>query len=59
MLISEKQKQILALLSDGEFHSGTELAELLGVSRSALCKQLNGLSVLGLHHSAVSGKGYR
>ncbi len=59
MLISEKQKQILALLSDGEFHSGTELAELLGVSRSAICKQLNGLSVLGLHHSAVSGKGYR
>lgn len=59
MLISEKQKQILTLLADGEFHSGTELAEALGVSRSAICKQLNGLSVLGLHHSAISGKGYR
>ena len=59
MLISDKQKQILTLLADGEFHSGTELAELLGVSRSAICKQLNGLAVLGLQHAAVSGKGYR
>ena len=59
MLITEKQKQILILLADGEFHSGTELAESLGVSRSAICKQLSGLSILGLHHSAVSGKGYR
>ena len=59
MLITEKQKQILNLLADGEFHSGTELAKSLGVSRSAICKQLSGLSILGLHHSAVSGKGYR
>ena len=51
MLISDKQKQILILLADGEFHSGTELAQLLGVSRSAICKQLNGLSTLGLQHS--------
>ena len=59
MLISDKQKQILILLADGEFHSGTELAEALGVSRSAICKQLKGLSELGLQHAAVSGKGYR
>jgi BirA family biotin operon repressor/biotin-[acetyl-CoA-carboxylase] ligase len=59
VLISDKQKKILTLLADGEFHSGTELAEVLGVSRSAICKQLKGLSELGLHHSAVSGKGYR
>jgi len=32
---------------------------VLGVSRSAICKQLRGLSELGLQHSAVSGKGYR
>jgi len=59
VLISDKQKKILSLLADGEFHSGTELAELLGVSRSAICKQLSGLAALGVHHSAVSGKGYR
>jgi BirA family biotin operon repressor/biotin-[acetyl-CoA-carboxylase] ligase len=59
VLISDKQKKILNLLADGEFHSGTELAEALDVSRSAICKQLRGFSELGLHHSAVSGKGYR
>jgi BirA family biotin operon repressor/biotin-[acetyl-CoA-carboxylase] ligase len=57
--ISDKQKQILILLADGEFHSGTELAVALGISRSAVWRQLNGLAELGLQHSAVSGKGYR
>ncbi|MEI7995275.1 MAG: bifunctional biotin--[acetyl-CoA-carboxylase] ligase/biotin operon repressor BirA [Methylococcaceae bacterium] len=59
MLISDKQKKILNLLAYGEFHSGTELADALGVSRSAICKQLKGLSEIGLNHAAVSGKGYR
>lgn len=59
MPISDKQKKILALLADGEFHSGTELAQVLGVSRSAVWKQLGGLAELGLQHAAVSGKGYR
>lgn len=59
MNISDKQKKLLSLLADGEFHSGTELADTLGISRSAVWKQLNGLTDLGLHHSAVSGKGYR
>jgi BirA family transcriptional regulator, biotin operon repressor / biotin---[acetyl-CoA-carboxylase] ligase len=59
VLISDKQKKILMLLADGQFHSGTELAETLNVSRSAICKQFKGLSELGLQHSAVSGKGYR
>ncbi|MGZ5056418.1 MAG: bifunctional biotin--[acetyl-CoA-carboxylase] ligase/biotin operon repressor BirA [Methylobacter sp.] len=59
MNISDKQKRILTLLADGEFHSGTELADTLGISRSAIWKQLNGLAELGLQHSAVSGKGYR
>lgn len=59
MLFSEKQKSILTLLADGCFHSGTELAEALGVSRSAICKHLKALSELGIAHSAVSGKGYK
>ncbi|MGZ5601657.1 MAG: bifunctional biotin--[acetyl-CoA-carboxylase] ligase/biotin operon repressor BirA [Methylobacter sp.] len=59
MNISDKQKRILNLLADGEFHSGTELADTIGISRSAIWKQLNGLAELGLQHSAVSGKGYR
>ncbi|MSS75677.1 MAG: bifunctional biotin--[acetyl-CoA-carboxylase] ligase/biotin operon repressor BirA [Methyloglobulus sp.] len=59
MLISDKQKAIIALLADGQFHSGTALAEALHISRSAIWKQLSGLAYLGLQHSAVSGKGYR
>lgn len=59
MNISDKQKKILTLLADGEFHSGTELADALSISRSAVWKQLSGLAELGLSHSAVSGKGYR
>ncbi|MDD2723718.1 MAG: bifunctional biotin--[acetyl-CoA-carboxylase] ligase/biotin operon repressor BirA [Methylovulum sp.] len=59
MAISDKQKAILKVLADGEFHSGTELADSLGVSRSAVWKQLAGLADLGLQHLAVRGKGYR
>jgi len=59
VVISDKQKKILALMANGEFHSGTELSDALGVSRSAVWKQMNGLAELGLQHSAVSGKGYR
>jgi BirA family transcriptional regulator, biotin operon repressor / biotin---[acetyl-CoA-carboxylase] ligase len=57
--ISLTQKTILALLSDGQFHSGTELAKALNISRSGIWKQLQSLEELGLEHIAVSGKGYR
>jgi BirA family biotin operon repressor/biotin-[acetyl-CoA-carboxylase] ligase len=59
VLIPDNQKKILNLLADGEFHSGAELAEALGVTRSAVWKHLNGLDALGIRHAAVSGKGYR
>ena len=59
MLISPSQKLILNILSDGQFHSGTELAKNIGVSRSAVCKQLNNLTEQGIKFSAISGKGYR
>lgn len=59
MQLTEKQKAILSLLADGQFHSGTELAKALNISRSAIWKQFDGLADLGLQHSAVSGKGYR
>lgn len=59
VLVSSTQKSILTILADGQFHSGTELAEKLGISRSAICKQLKNLTELGLEFSAISGKGYR
>ncbi|SJM95480.1 bifunctional biotin--[acetyl-CoA-carboxylase] ligase/biotin operon repressor BirA [Crenothrix polyspora] len=59
MAITDKQKKLLVLVADGEFHSGEELAEALGLSRSAIWKQLSGLAELGLHYTGVSGRGYR
>ena len=51
---------LLEQLSDGRFHSGQQLAQALGVSRSAVWKQVQRLeSDLGLAISAVRGRGYR
>jgi len=57
--VSDTQKAILKILADGEFHSGTALAKMLDISRSAIWKHLNSLNDLGLSHYAISGKGYR
>lgn len=59
MPISETLKQLLALLADGKFHSGTELSAALGISRSAIWKHLQVLPVLGVELTALSGKGYK
>lgn len=59
MVVSSNQKQIINSLADGQFHSGTALAETLAISRSAVCKQLKNLTELGLEFDAISGKGYR
>ena len=49
---------ILNLLADGEFHSGAELGDALGVSRTAVWKHLQKLEPLGLALTSVKGKGY-
>ncbi|WP_052700248.1 bifunctional biotin--[acetyl-CoA-carboxylase] ligase/biotin operon repressor BirA [Methylocucumis oryzae] len=59
MLLAEKQQQILMLLADGQFHSGTDLAKRLTISRAAVWKHVQALIALGLNFSAVTGKGYR
>jgi len=52
--------RLLRLLADGRFHSGEELGALLGVSRSAVWKQLQQLQLqFGLTLHKVRGKGYR
>jgi BirA family biotin operon repressor/biotin-[acetyl-CoA-carboxylase] ligase len=50
---------LLPLLADGEFHSGQGLANALGISRTAIWKQLNKLEALGLNIESVKGRGYR
>ncbi len=58
MQFSENKKKLLGLLADGTFHSGTELAEQLKVSRSAIWKIINALEESGIELVAVTGKGY-
>lgn len=53
------KSKLLPLLASGEFVSGQELADALGVSRTAVWKQLNKLSEDGLELESVKGLGYR
>lgn len=51
---------LLALLADGEFHSGSELGSTLGVSRAAIWKRVQRIAEdLGVPVQSVQGKGYR
>ena len=55
-----EMRTLLTLLQDGKFHSGQALGAALGVSRSAVWKQLQHLqSDLGLPIHSVRGRGYR
>lgn len=49
---------LINLLSDGKTHSGEVLGGLLGVSRTAVWKQLKKLNSLGLTVQSVKGAGY-
>ena len=51
--------ELLQLLADGRLHSGQELASALGVSRTAVWKQLRRLEAFGLTVEAVRSRGYR
>lgn len=51
--------ELLELLADGEFHSGEAIGSVLGVSRAAVWKKLQGLEDLGIKVESVKGKGYR
>lgn len=51
---------LLPLLADGAFRSGQQLADALGVSRTAVWKQLNKFAQeTGVQIESVRGKGYR
>ena len=59
MVFSMDVMSLVSLLSDGQFHSGSDLGRALGVSRSAVWKSLGRLSHYGLAIESVKGKGYR
>lgn len=50
---------LIRLLGDGNYHSGQQLGEFLGVSRTAVWKQLKKLDAMDLPLEAVKGRGYR
>ncbi len=51
-------ESLLSVLADGKFHSGEQLGETLGVSRTAVWKQIKKVEGLGLVLESVKGKGY-
>lgn len=55
----DKTFQLLAVLSDGDAHSGEALAQRFGVSRAAIWERIERLRGLGADIYAVTGKGYQ
>lgn len=51
--------ELLQLLSDGQFHSGVDLAHTLNVSRTTISKRIAYWQQQGLDIDVVNGKGYR
>jgi BirA family biotin operon repressor/biotin-[acetyl-CoA-carboxylase] ligase len=51
--------EILRMLSDGAFHSGTDLGKKLGITRAAVCKNIRRLTQSGLDVHRVTGRGYK
>jgi len=49
---------LIGILSDGEFHSGEQLGERLGMSRAAINKHIQTLRDWGVDVFTVPGKGY-
>ncbi len=50
---------LLTCLSDGQFHSGEKLGELLGISRAAVSKHIKGIQCWGIDIFRVQGRGYQ
>ncbi|EOW6736754.1 bifunctional biotin--[acetyl-CoA-carboxylase] ligase/biotin operon repressor BirA [Cronobacter dublinensis] len=49
---------LISLLADGDFHSGEQLGEKLGMSRAAINKHIQTLRDWGIDVFTVPGKGY-
>jgi len=58
-IMRSTQQRILQLLANGQFHSGRQLGEQIGLTRAAIWKHIRHLRTMGLDVSAVRGRGYR
>ncbi|SDX75743.1 biotin--[acetyl-CoA-carboxylase] ligase [Marinobacter mobilis] len=54
-----KTKVLVGLLADGAVHSGESLAQQLGISRTAVWKQVRRAVERGIQIETLKGKGYR
>jgi BirA family biotin operon repressor/biotin-[acetyl-CoA-carboxylase] ligase len=54
-----RRHRLLALLSDGAFHSGEKLAKRLKISRSGVWKIISALREIGIEIQSVPRQGYR
>ena len=52
-------RSLLSILADGKFHSGRELGDEVGISRSAIWKHMRRFEDGGLEIFSVKGRGYR
>lgn len=50
---------LISKLAKGEFVSGQVLGDEIGVSRTAISKQISSLAEMGLDIFRVTGKGYK
>ena len=55
----ERVITVIEQLSDGQFHSGETIGDLLGVSRTAVSQYIRDVQKLGIDVFRVTGKGYR
>ncbi|MBL7480008.1 biotin--[acetyl-CoA-carboxylase] ligase [Legionella bononiensis] len=56
---NQSQRTLIQLLGDGFCHSGNELGNALGITRSAIWKHINQLIDLGIPISRISQQGYQ
>lgn len=57
--LSNTRLSVLKQLADGDFHSGEDIAQNLGLSRSAVFNHINALIDFGFDIFAVKGRGYQ
>ncbi len=53
------KEHLIKALADGDFVSGQQLGEQLGISRTAISKHIKALLDMGLDIYSVTGKGYK
>lgn len=51
--------KVIDILSDGQFHSGEELASLFGITRAGVNKYIKLIREWGISLTSIQGKGYR